>query len=123
MFKESSFLIKIKATADVLLLLAIIITTRLIEFQYNIFSDSLFTVIVVNVISWLIIARAFGLYGDLRMKPISIEWVMFLKAFGIFTLVNSFIFFFNYWIVFPSRNTHSSWTPFFYLHYCRFRSW
>ena len=93
MFKESSFLIKIKATADVLLLLAIIITTRLIEFQYNIFSDSLFTVIVVNVISWLIIARAFGLYGDLRMKPISIEWVMFLKAFGIFTLVNSFIFF------------------------------
>jgi putative colanic acid biosynthesis UDP-glucose lipid carrier transferase len=27
------------------------------------------------------------------MKPISIEWVMFLKAFGIFTLVKSFIFF------------------------------
>jgi len=93
MFKESSFLIKIKATADVLLLLAIIITTRLIEYQYNIFSESMFTVLVVSVISWLIVARAFGLYGDLRMKPISIEWVMFLKAFGIFTLLNSFIFF------------------------------
>src|SRR5690348_5279691 len=93
MFKESSFLIKIKAAIDVFLLTAIIVATRITEFQNEFFSQSISIVIAVNVIAWLIIARAFGLYNDLRMKPISIEWVMFLKAFGIFTLIKSFIFF------------------------------
>src|SRR6478672_12322175 len=93
MFKESSFLIKIKVAADVLVVTAIILTTRFLQFQYDIFSESAFTAVVVNVFSWLLTARAFGLYHDLRMKPISVEWVMFLKAFGIFTLLNSFIFF------------------------------
>lgn len=93
MFKESSFLIKIKAVTDVILLMAIVVVTRFDEFQHNFFSQSISVVIAVNVIAWLVIARAFGLYDDLRMKPISIEWVMFLKAFGIFTLIKSFIFF------------------------------
>jgi putative colanic acid biosysnthesis UDP-glucose lipid carrier transferase len=93
MLRESSFLIKIKVTADVLLLTAIVITTRFAEFQSSFFSQSISMVVAVNILCWLFVARAFGLYNDLRMKPISIEWVMFLKAFGIFTLVKSFIFF------------------------------
>lgn len=93
MLRESSFLIKTKVAADVLLLTAIVIATRFTEFQQSFFSESIFVVVVANVVCWLFIARAFGLYNDLRMKPISIEWVMFLKAFGIFTLVKSFIFF------------------------------
>jgi putative colanic acid biosynthesis UDP-glucose lipid carrier transferase len=93
MFRESSFLIKIKAAADVFLLTAIVIATRFNEFQNDFLSQSISIVVIVNIIAWLIIARAFGLYNDLRMKPISIEWVMFLKAFGIFTLIKSFIFF------------------------------
>ena len=93
MLRESSFLIKIKVIADALLLMAIIIATRVTEFQYNFFSESIFVLVTANLLCWLFTARAFGLYHDLRMKPISIEWVMFLKAFGIFTLVKSFIFF------------------------------
>lgn len=93
MLRESSFLIKIKATADVLFLTGIVVATKFTEFQNSFFSQSIFLVVTVNVLCWLFIARAFGLYNDLRMKPISIEWVMFLKAFGIFTLVKSFIFF------------------------------
>lgn len=93
MLRESAFLIKTKAIADVIFLTAIVAATRFNEFQNHFFSQSIFLVVAVNVLSWLLIARAFGLYNDLRMKPISIEWVMFLKAFGIFTLVKSFIFF------------------------------
>lgn len=93
MLRESSFLIKTKASLDVLILTSIVIATRFAEFQNSFFSETIFIAVAVNVICWLFIARAFGLYDDLRMKPISIEWVMFLKAFGIFTLVKSFIFF------------------------------
>ena len=93
MLRESSFLIKLKASLDVLFLAVIVIATRFEEFQNSFFSQSLFIVVIVNILAWLFIARAFGLYNDLRMKPISVEWVMFLKAFGIFTLVKSFIFF------------------------------
>ena len=93
MLRESSFLVKTKAAVDVLCLTAIVIGTRFTEFQSSFFSQSISVVVVVNVFAWLFIARAFGLYNDLRMKPISIEWVMFVKAFGIFTLVKSFLFF------------------------------
>lgn len=93
MLRESSFLIKIKATADVLVLMAIVIASRFTDFQDYAFSQSILIAGAVNILTWLFIARAFGLYNDLRMKPISIEWIMFLKAFGIFTLVKSFIYF------------------------------
>jgi len=93
MFRESFFLVRIKALADAFLLTALVLGTRISEFQHDFFSQSISIAVGVNVISWLVIARAFGLYDDLRMKPISIEWVMFLKAFGIFTLVKSFVFF------------------------------
>lgn len=93
MLRESSFLIKIKVAADLLFLTAIIIATRFGEFEQDFFSQSIFICVAVNLLCWLFTARAFGLYNDLRMKPISIEWVMFLKAFAIFTLIKSFIFF------------------------------
>jgi hypothetical protein len=93
MLRESSFLVRIKVTADVLALAFIVVATRFTEFQLNFFSQSAFVYTVTNVLCWLFIARAFGLYNDLRMKPISMEWIMFLKAFGIFTLLKSFIFF------------------------------
>lgn len=93
MLRESSFLIKIKVASDVLVLTTIVVATRFPEFQNNFFSQPVFTIVAANVLCWLFIARAFGLYNDLRMKPISIEWVMFLKAFGVFTLVKSFLFF------------------------------
>lgn len=93
MLRESSFLIKTKVAADALFLATIVVATRFTEFQTEFFSQPIFIVVAVNVLGWLFTARAFGLYNDLRMKPISIEWVMFLKAFGIFTLVKSFIFF------------------------------
>jgi putative colanic acid biosysnthesis UDP-glucose lipid carrier transferase len=93
MLRESSFQIKTKVAVDVLCLTAIVLGTRFPEFQATFFSQGISIVVFVNVLSWLFIARAFGLYNDLRMKPISIEWVMFLKAFGIFTLLKSFIFF------------------------------
>lgn len=93
MLKESSFLIRIKILADLLLVTSIVLATRFTEFQHSFFSQAIFVYVFVNLITWFIAARSFGLYDDLRMKPISIEWVMFLKAFGIFTLVKSFIFF------------------------------
>jgi putative colanic acid biosysnthesis UDP-glucose lipid carrier transferase len=93
MLRESSFQIKTKVAADILCLTAIVLATRFAEFQATFFSEAISMVVFVNILSWLFIARAFGLYNDLRMKPISVEWVMFLKAFGIFTLVKSFIFF------------------------------
>jgi putative colanic acid biosynthesis UDP-glucose lipid carrier transferase len=93
MLKESSFLIRIKLVADLILLTSIVVATRFSEFQHSFFSQAIFVYVFVNLIVWFIAARSFGLYDDLRMKPISIEWVMFLKAFGIFTLIKSFIFF------------------------------
>ena len=93
MLKESSFLIRIKIFADLFFIASIIVATRFAEFQHSFFSQGLFVYVLVNLIVWFVAARSFSLYDDLRMKPISVEWVMFLKAFGIFTLVKSFIFF------------------------------
>lgn len=93
MLRESSFLIRIKIVADILLITAIVLSTRLPGFQPYSLSQPVFICVVVNLLCWLFTARAFGLYHDLRMKPISVEWIMFLKAFGIFTLIKSFVFF------------------------------
>lgn len=93
MLRESSFLIKTKIVADAVLLTLILAGTRITEFE-NLFSSSTgFAFVFISLLCWFFSARAFGLYYDLRMKPISMEWVMFLKAFGIYTLLTSFIFF------------------------------
>jgi hypothetical protein len=61
MLRESSFLIKLKASLDVVFLGLIVIATRFQEFQSSFFSQSLFIVVIVNILGWLFIARAFGL--------------------------------------------------------------
>jgi putative colanic acid biosynthesis UDP-glucose lipid carrier transferase len=93
MFKESSIAVRTKLAADVILLISIVVSTRFAEFQSYFFSYSIFLYTTINVLCWLAIGRAFGLYEDLSNKPFSMEWVMFLKTFIIFTLVKSFIFF------------------------------
>lgn len=92
MLRESSFLVRIKVAADVVLLSLIIVGVRVTVFHNPSFTSSTFTYILVNLLCWVFTARAFGLYNDLRMKPISVEWIMFLKAFGIYTLLKPFIF-------------------------------
>jgi putative colanic acid biosynthesis UDP-glucose lipid carrier transferase len=93
MLRESSFLVRIKLVADVLLLGAIISVTSIASSETVFFTPSTVAFISINLLCWVLTARAFGLYGDLRMKPISVEWVMFLKAFGIYSLLKPFIFF------------------------------
>jgi len=95
MHRESTVLIRTKIIADLTLLTLIFAGvksnfTRLDEAFF--FSPALFSVLI-SCLCWLLSARAFGLYSDLRMKPFSIEWVMFLKSFAIYTLVTSFIYF------------------------------
>jgi len=93
MLKESVILIRSKILVDLLLLGAIIATVQSIFHlqQGSLIYSPFFGVIVTNVITWFVCARAFGLYGDLRVKPFSIEWIMFLKAFGLYALSTSFI--------------------------------
>jgi putative colanic acid biosynthesis UDP-glucose lipid carrier transferase len=78
---------------DLLLLGAIILTVQSNYTATNEFSffSPFLSVIVTNMITWVLCARSFGLYGDLRVKPFSIEWVMFLKSFALYALVTSFI--------------------------------
>lgn len=96
MLRESSFFIRTKIAADLILLAAINFVSLSIfdEFESILSSaPSLLLVITISLLVWLACARSFGLYSDLRMKPVSIEWVMFVKAFSIYTLLTSFIFF------------------------------
>lgn len=93
MLKESVILIRSKMLVDLVMLSAIIL---IVQSNYTGQGESLiyspfFGVVVTNVITWLLCARSFGLYGDLRIKPFSVEWIMFLKAFGLYALLTSFI--------------------------------
>lgn len=93
MFRESVILIRARMILDLVLLGAIIIGVK----SHFVYSNQSFSftpflfVVLANLITWLVCARSFGLYGDLRLKPFSIEWIMFLKAFGLYVLVASFV--------------------------------
>ena len=81
MLKESVILIRSKILVDLIMIGTII---AIIQSIFHLEGGSLiyspfFAVIVTNILTWFVCARAFGLYGDLRLKPFSIEWVMFLK--------------------------------------------
>lgn len=93
MLRESSFLVRIKIVADVLLLGTIIILTTVTRTENAFFTPTTIVFLSINLLCWVFTARAFGLYSDLRMKPISMEWVMFLKAFGIYSLLKPFIYY------------------------------
>lgn len=93
MLRESVILVRSKMIMDLLLLVAIVL---LVQSKYvhpeNLMLFSPFLLVLLShVVVWFLCARAFGLYGDLREKPFSIEWVMFLKAFGLYSLIASFV--------------------------------
>ncbi|HUC81328.1 MAG TPA: undecaprenyl-phosphate glucose phosphotransferase [Flavisolibacter sp.] len=93
MLKESVILIRSRILLDLLLMGVILLA---VESNFtkpeDIFTFSPFlAVIATNLLTWFVCGRSFGLYTDLREKPFSIEWIMFLKAFGLYVLATSFI--------------------------------
>lgn len=93
MLRESVILIRVRMFLDLLLVGAIILAVEN-HFTYPprfSFLSSFVLAGAGNLLTWFLCARAFGLYGDLRLKPFSVEWIMFLKAFGLYALITSFI--------------------------------
>lgn len=95
MLRESSFLIRSKILTDLLLVALIVLITfgTLDQIHSNLSAPSTIILLFISLACWLFSGSAFGLYSDMRLKPYSIEWVIFLKTFGIYTLVTSFIYF------------------------------
>lgn len=93
MLRESVVLIRCKMFLDLLMVGTVVSAVE----NYFVYLPRLsflspFTLALAgNLLTWLFCARAFGLYGDLRLKPFSIEWIMFLKAFGLYALLTSFV--------------------------------
>ncbi|HEU4470462.1 MAG TPA: undecaprenyl-phosphate glucose phosphotransferase [Flavisolibacter sp.] len=95
MLRESILLIRAKVTTDLALLASIVLSLQgsFGGVATNLFTTSSLFILFVSLCCWLFAGRTLGLYEDLRMKPFSIEWVAFLKALGVYTLLTSFIFF------------------------------
>lgn len=86
--------IRVKITADLLLLALIIF---LIRDQYipggiSLFSSNNLMMISFSLVCWFIPARVLGLYKDFRAIAFSYEWVVFLKTLILYSLVSSFLF-------------------------------
>jgi putative colanic acid biosynthesis UDP-glucose lipid carrier transferase len=79
--------------ADLTLLALIIVLVQDGLNDESLFSSAQLAFLFASLICWLLSARTLGLYGDFRMKPFSIEWVVFLKTLLLYTLVISFIIF------------------------------
>lgn len=95
MQRSSRFSIRTKAIADLLLLAMIIafVESNFIHDGSVLLSSTSLTICFASLICWLLSARVLGLYNDFRDKSFSIEWVVFLKSLGLYTLLTSFIFF------------------------------
>ena len=95
MLRESSLLIRAKVIGDLVFLgfILLFILESWNQIGASFFSKPVFFISFTSFSCWLIAGRAMGLYSDLRLKPFSIEWVMFLKSFTIYTLTTSFILF------------------------------
>ncbi|QEC57322.1 undecaprenyl-phosphate glucose phosphotransferase [Flavisolibacter ginsenosidimutans] len=93
MLRESVVLIRVKMFLDLLMIGTIILGVE----NYFVYPPRLsflstFSLALLgNLVTWLLCARSFGLYNDLRLKPFSVEWIMFLKAFGLYALITSFV--------------------------------
>jgi putative colanic acid biosysnthesis UDP-glucose lipid carrier transferase len=94
MQRSSRLSIRTKVTADLLMLALIIffVEGSLID-NNGILSNSNLIVFFTSLTCWWLSGRASGLYEDFRDKSFSIEWVVFLKALALYTLLTSFIFF------------------------------
>lgn len=81
--------------ADLTLLSIILSATQSLYLsgRYNYFETQNPLILLTCLICWFLAANALGLYNDFRSKPFSSEWVVFLKALVLYTLVVSFIFF------------------------------
>jgi putative colanic acid biosynthesis UDP-glucose lipid carrier transferase len=98
MHRASKLSIRGKILADllVLTLILVIVQSSLTEITST-FSRTDLTILFICLSCWLFSGRMLGLYSDFRMKPFSIEWVVFLKSLVLYTLLVSFTFaqFFN----------------------------
>jgi putative colanic acid biosysnthesis UDP-glucose lipid carrier transferase len=93
MLRSSKLLNRGKMTADLALLgLIIILIPGYLNVTETVYSRLHLVIVATSLICWLFSARILGLYGDFRMKPFSIEWVVFLKSFVLYILLTSFIF-------------------------------
>lgn len=93
MLRESAILIRSKMIMDLILLTAIVffVQSDYIHPESLMLFSPFLLVLLSHMVVWIVCARSFGLYGDMRERPFSIEWVMFLKAFGLYALIASFI--------------------------------
>jgi len=84
-----------KIIADLAVLTFILIATQSFYsgFDYIFFEVQNLTILFISLTCWYLAAKTLGLYNDFRSKPFSSEWVVFLKALVLYTLVVSFIFF------------------------------
>ncbi|WP_066402204.1 undecaprenyl-phosphate glucose phosphotransferase [Flavisolibacter tropicus] len=92
MQRVSSFSIRGKVIADLLILtlISIAVQSNLFNDKALSFSDTNLVVLLTSLFLWFISGRAMGLYVDFRLKPFSIEWIAFLKALVLYTLLSSF---------------------------------
>lgn len=86
--------IRIKITADLLLLALIILSIQKFyqPSELQLFSSTNLLMGVCSLGCWFISARAIGLYKDFRAISFSYEWVVFLKTLIIYSLITSFVF-------------------------------
>jgi putative colanic acid biosysnthesis UDP-glucose lipid carrier transferase len=94
MLKRSKIINRGKILSDLLLLglIMCIIPANVDSPDENFYEGSHLLVLLTGMISWMFSARIMGLYEDFRMKPFSIEWVIFLKSFVLFILIVSFMY-------------------------------
>jgi putative colanic acid biosynthesis UDP-glucose lipid carrier transferase len=93
MYKSLTLSARTKLTVDLLLLAG---SFFLIQRVLNGSEAAMFTRYTVSLcflvtVSWLLVGASSGLYQDLRIKPFSYEWVLFIKTLVIYTLIISFI--------------------------------
>lgn len=93
MQKVFSFSIRGKVIADLLLLalIDVVVQSDLFKGGNLTFTNANFIALLISLLTWFFSARALGLYEDFRVKPFSIEWVVFLRSLVLYTLVISFI--------------------------------
>jgi putative colanic acid biosysnthesis UDP-glucose lipid carrier transferase len=93
MLRNSRLLNRGKMFADLALLgLIMTLIPGYLDETENPYSGLHFVIVATALFCWLFSARTLGLYGDFRMKPFSVEWVVFLKSFVLYILLTSFIF-------------------------------
>ena len=84
--------IRSKIIADFALLILILFSIEgsIIHKNESFISNNNLLTVFACIICWFISGRMLGLYTDFRERSYSIEWVVFLKSLGLYTLLISF---------------------------------